>query len=86
MVGKRFAATPEIKAKVQVLKAMSPPLPGSKEGKHEQAKALLEPLLANPDDLPESVRVDLAKTCFIAGGNGELSLNLDEYHRRYPDA
>ena len=30
MVGKRFAATPEIKAKVQVLKAMS----WQKEGKH----------------------------------------------------
>lgn len=63
MVGKRFAATPEIKAKVQVLKAIS----WQKEGKPEQAKALLEPLLANPDDLPESVRMDMAKACFLAG-------------------
>lgn len=65
MVGKRFAATPEVNAKVQVLKAMS----WQKEGKPEKAKALLEPLLANPDDLPESVRMDLAKTCFLAGDN-----------------
>ena len=63
MVGKRFAATPEIKAKVQVLKAMS----WQKEDKPEQAQALLEPLLENPDDLPESVRMDLVKACFLAG-------------------
>lgn len=63
MVGKRFAATPEVKSRVQVLKAMS----WQKEGKPEQAKALLEPLLANPDELPESVRMDLVKTCFMVG-------------------
>jgi len=63
MVGKRFAATPEINAKVQVLKAMS----WQQDGRPEQAQALLEPLLANPDDLPESVKMDLIKTCFLTG-------------------
>ena len=71
MVEKRFAATPEIKAEVQVLKAMS----RQKEGKPEQAKALLNPLLVNPDGLPESVRMDLIKTCFLVGDN-EVAANL----------
>jgi len=71
MVEKRFAATPEIKAEVQVLKAMS----WQKEGKPEQAKALLNPLLVNPDGLPESVRMDLIKTCFLVGDN-EVAANL----------
>ncbi len=74
LVGKRFAATPEVKARVQVLKAMA----WQKEGKAEQAKALLEPLLANPDDLSESVRMDLAKTCFLAGENEVASRLLSE--------
>lgn len=74
LVGKRFAATPEVKAKVQVLKAMA----WQKEGKADQAKALLEPLLANPDDLPESVRMDLAKTSFLAGNNEVASRLLSE--------
>lgn len=74
MVGKRFAATPEVKAKVQVLKAIS----WQKEDKPEKAKALLEPLLANPDELPESVRMDLAKSCFLAGDNEVASRLLSD--------
>ncbi len=74
LVGRRFAATPEVKSKVQVLKAMA----WQKEGKSEQAKALLEPLLDSPDDLPETVRMDLAKTCFMIGDNEVASRLLSE--------
>lgn len=74
MVGKRFAATAEVKTKVQVLKAMS----WQKEGKSEQAKALLEPLLADTNNLPESVKMDLAKTCFMAGNKEVASKLLSE--------
>lgn len=63
LVEKRFVATPEVKARVQVFKAMS----WQKEGNTEQAKALLKPLLDNLDELSESVRMDLAKTCFLTG-------------------
>lgn len=73
LVEKRFAATSEIKAKIQVLKAMS----WQKEGKPEQAKALLAPLLANPDDLPESIGMDLAKTCFLVGDDEVAAKLLD---------
>lgn len=65
MVGKRFAETPAIKNKVQVYRAMSL----QKDGKTEQAKALLEPMLANQDELHESFKMDLIKTCFMVGDN-----------------
>ena len=72
MVGKRFAETPAIKNKVQVYRAMSL----QKDGKTDEAKALLEPMLANPDELPESVKMDLVKTCFMVGNNDVASKML----------
>jgi predicted Zn-dependent protease len=60
MVNQRFRESPEIQAQVQVYKAIS----WQKEGKPEQAKALLEPLLADPANVPDGVKLDLAKACF----------------------
>ncbi len=60
MVNQRFRESPEIQAQVQVYKAMS----WQKEGKPEQAKALLEPLLADPSKVPDGAKLDLAKACF----------------------
>lgn len=74
MVGKRFAATPEVNAKIRVLKAMS----WQQDGKPDQAKALLEPLLDNPDNLPDSVKMDLIKTCFLAGDEEVASKLLSD--------
>lgn len=63
MVGQRFKETPAIKAQVGIFKAMS----WHKEGKPEQAKALLEPLLNDASSIPPSLKLDLAKASFMIG-------------------
>ncbi len=63
LVGQRFKESPEIKTQVGMFKAMS----WHKEGKPEQAKALLAPLLADTQNLPTNVKLDLAKASFLIG-------------------
>ncbi|MBS4097987.1 MAG: response regulator [Sulfuricella sp.] len=63
MVGQRFKESPELKTQVGIYKAMS----WQKEGKPAQAKALLEPLLADSANVPAAVKLDLAKAAFLIG-------------------
>lgn len=63
MVGQRFKESPELKAQVGIYKAIA----WHKEGKPDQAKALLGPLLAEGADVPAAVKLDLAKASFMVG-------------------
>ncbi|HEX5338851.1 MAG TPA: response regulator [Gallionella sp.] len=74
MVGKRFAASTELKAQVQIYKAKA----WQKEGNNDQAKALLEPLQENPEALSEPLRMDMIKTSFQIGDNEVASKLLSD--------
>jgi len=81
LVEKRFSATPDVRARIQAFKAMS----WQKEGKLEQAKALLAPLLDSPGDLSDSTRIHLAKACFLVGDSETASSLLDNMMQNIHD-